>query len=78
MTWLHFAGGIEFGIAKLPNFQHFTYFWDGFTKVFTKMKFVFGSILETNTGMKIFVLLGMCDPMHELAGSISVSYGPYL
>ena len=60
----------ELGIAKLPNSQHFTYFCNGFTEVFTKMKFVFCSILETNTGMKIFALLGMCDPMHKLAGNI--------
>ena len=36
------------------------------------MKFVFGSILETNTVLKVLALLGMCDPMHKLTGNISV------
>ena len=60
----------EFGIAKLPNSQHFTYFCNGFTEVFTKMKFDFCSILETNTGMKVFALLDMwCDPFINWLGT---------
>ena len=42
------------------------------------MKFLFCPILETNTGMKVFALLGKFDPMHKLAGNISVLYRPYL
>ena len=66
---------IESQVNKLTKCRHFPTFYlllQWFHRGFTKMKFVFGSVLETSTVMKVLALLGMCDPMHKLTGNISV------